>query len=93
MMPGSTKSIPMPPKRMRDKVEQLMARGEAPSVILLSEAQLKRRCKSDSYLLGCMTDTSCKMGLVYVRSGLSPELEHMARVHEIAHCSFGWRHR
>jgi hypothetical protein len=92
LMPGTDKSIPMPPASMRKKIEARMKRGDVPNVILVAGGDIERKCRTEGYLLGCVTETSCKLGLVYVRKGLSREVEHMARVHELAHCLYGWKH-
>lgn len=92
LMPGTSKAIPMPPEDMRAKIEKRMERGDVPSVIKVSAAGMERRCRATGHLLGCVTDTSCKLGLIYVREGMSRELEHMVRVHEYAHCLYGWKH-
>ncbi len=92
LMPGSDKTIPMPPASMRTRIEARMKRGDVPDVILVSGGDIERKCQASGYLLGCVSEVSCKLGLVYVRKGLSRELEHMARVHEFAHCLYGWKH-
>jgi hypothetical protein len=92
LMPGSGKAIPMPPKVLRIQIERRMKTGDVPDTILVSGNDIERKCRTEGYLLGCVTELSCKLGLVYVRKGLSRELEHMARVHEIAHCLYGWKH-
>ncbi len=92
VMPGSGKKISMPPKSLRTDVERRMAAGNVPDVVLLSGSDIGRRCRHEGYLLGCVTEMSCKLGIVYIRKGLSRELEHMARVHEFAHCLYDWKH-
>jgi hypothetical protein len=92
LMPGTDKKIPMPPASMRKKIEARMKRGDVPAVVMIAGGAMSRKCRTEGYLLGCVTETSCKLGIVYVRKGLSRELEHMARVHEFAHCLYGWKH-
>ena len=92
LMPGTDKKIPMPPASMRKKIEARMKRGDVPAVVMVAGGDMGRKCRTEGYLLGCVTETSCKLGIVYVRKGLSRELERMARVHEFAHCLYGWKH-
>jgi hypothetical protein len=92
VMPGSSKKVPMPPAALRVEIEKRMARGNVPDVIRVSGNEIGRKCRTEGYLLGCVTDMSCKLGIVYIRKGLSRELDRMARIHEFAHCLYDWRH-
>lgn len=92
VMPGSDKTLPMPPEEMRVRIEKRMQRGEVPDVIKVSAGEMETKCRTRGYLLGCVTETSCKLGIVFIRAGMTRELEHMARVHEYAHCLYGWKH-
>lgn len=89
--PGLSKPIPMPPEDMRLDIERDISQGTAQTAVFKGGPEMNRLCRRDSYLLGCATQTGCRLGIVYIRQGLHPILEHMAHVHEIAHCR-GWKH-
>lgn len=90
-MPGTSKSIPMPPKAMRQKIERLMRSGKAPGVVMIAPRQMQARCGVHGHLLGCVTGLG-GMQVIYIRKGMSRELEHMALVHEYAHYLYDWEH-
>jgi hypothetical protein len=89
--PGLSEPIPMPPEYMRLDIERDISRGTAQVAVFKGGPEMNRLCRKDTYLLGCATQTWCKLGIVYVREGLNPILERMAHVHEVAHCR-GWKH-
>lgn len=90
--PGLNKPIPMPSKDMRLVIEQEIADGRGPLVIYNSQAELQHKCRKHTVLLGCATQTGCRLGIIFLLEGMNRTLEHMARVHEHAHCK-GWKHK
>lgn len=92
LAPDMGKAIPMPPRSMRAKIELRMKRGEVPAIVRVSDLDLRQRCGTNVEMLGCVTELSCSLGIIYVRKGLSREMDRMARVHEYAHCLYGWKH-
>ena len=90
-MPGSDKTIPMPPKVMRAEIEQRIRAGTAPTFKLGTPASLKRLCGVRHELLGCTADFGRLGKIILIRDGMSRELTHMAKVHEFAHY-YGWKH-
>jgi hypothetical protein len=89
--PGLNKPIPMPSKDMRLVIEQEIADGRGPLVIYNSQAELQHKCRKHTVLLGCATQTGCRLGIIFLLEGMDSTLERMARVHEHAHCK-GWKH-
>jgi hypothetical protein len=89
--PGLNKPIPMPSKDMRLVIEQEIADGRGPLVVWNSQAELQHKCRKHTVLLGCATQTGCRLGIIFLLEGMNSTLEHMARVHEHAHCK-GWKH-
>lgn len=91
-MPGSSKVIPMPPTAMRTKAEQHLRNGTGPGIVMVEPHQMEKKCNSRGYLLGCVTPLGKRMGIVFIRKGMSRELTHMAKVHEFAHYLYDWKH-
>ena len=91
LVPGSGKTIPMPPKWMRDKIEARMASGDVPGYVERGASQMRKSCKVALELYGCNVNFH-GMKVTYVRTGLSAELRHMVLVHEYAHDLYNWVH-
>jgi hypothetical protein len=91
-MPDGGKPIPMPPKWMRTEIERRMASGDVPAYIETTPSRLRKSCRSEGYLLGCVVDFR-GLKVTYIRKGMSTELRHMALVHEYGHYLYGWVHQ
>jgi hypothetical protein len=89
-MPGTGKSIPMPAPPIYKKAERLLASGDI-TVVYVSAAELRKKCRVEGYLLGCTSPMMCSLGIVYVKRDESKLLRRKAAVHEAAHC-LGWDH-
>lgn len=90
-LPGTGKTVPMPPAWMRKQIELRMAQGRAPGFVEVSSSRLAKACTARQELLGCMINLQ-GIKVTYIRSGLSAETRHMVLVHEFAHDLYNWRH-
>ena len=90
-IPGDGRTVPMPPKWMRKQIEQRMSQGRVPGYIEVPASRLRRTCRADEALLGCVVNLK-GLKVTYIQAGLPKDVRHLVLVHEYAHDLYDWEH-